>query len=241
MAIPVGKKFSYTDTETGEKSVCFVIHNDIENSILTMRKRGSRKWFKCSINELNEAYKPHYDSTMDTGILNVPQPAEEDGIYYLTDPDDLPEISVYKDKVDFQNDLQTVSVALLSMKQPEYILIDLKKHIKTNDFFVEIHKWQEYQKEFGEFVCRAVYYDQDDGPKIGFTAKLADYSSLRLCSYHVGGNLTESDRRRILMNCVFFNLVQKDEIIKHLETLIYNTTKEKAKEMWMRDLAFIKQ
>lgn len=164
------------------------------------------------------------------------------GVYFLTDVDCLPEVTVYKEPIDYANKLQTVNAAMLCMKCVDYVYVELKRHIDTGDFYSEVHNWQSYQKAHDGFVCQVAYYDAEEGiRKRDFTDYLSDYSMLRLLGYHVGEKISESSRKRILMNCLFFNLIERDKVISHIEYLIKHGGKTpNAKKSWENDLKFIK-
>lgn len=166
----------------------------------------------------------------------------DNGIYYLTELNNLPEIIIYKGTVDFADKLEYVNTAMLSMKSAAYVLVELQRHKETADLYAEIHKWQGYQKQHDGLVAHVAYFDQETGIiKTGFIKNLVDYSSLRLLGYHVGDGFPENHRRNILMNCFSFDLISRKQAISHIEYLIEFGEKTKnAKEQWKSDLKFAK-
>ena len=182
----------------------------------------------------------NYEWFISPGVINPIEPKE--GVYFLTDIDHLPEVTIYKGSVDFANKLKTVNSAMLCMKCIDYVYVELKRHIDTGDFYCDVHNWQSYQREFDGFVCRIAYYDSEEGiRRRDFTDYLSEFSMLRLLGYHVGEKITESSRRRILMNSVFFDLIKINKAISHIEYLIkFGGKTPNARAAWEKDLAFIK-
>lgn len=180
-----------------------------------------------------------YEWFLTPGITNPIIP--KGGLYYLTDIDDLPEITIYKDSIDFADKLEYVNTAMLCMNQTAYVPVELQRHKDTSDFYIEIHKWQKCQKEYNGFICPVVYYDQEEGiRKRNYTDYLSEYSLLRLLGYHVGNNMPANIRERVLMNSVFFNLIKPGQVISHIDYLIKFGNKS-ARPLWESDLEFIKR
>ena len=181
----------------------------------------------------------NYEWFLTPGITNPIIP--KGGVYFLTNIDDLPEITIYKDSIDFADKLEYVNTAMLCMSQTAYVPVELQRHKDTSDFYIEIHKWQKYQKEYYGFICKLDYYDQEEGiRKRNYTDYLSEYSLLRLLGYHVGNDMPVNIRERVLMNCVFFNLIEPVQVMSHIDYLIKFGSKS-AKESWENDLEFIKR
>lgn len=181
----------------------------------------------------------NYGWYLSSGIVESPTEPDH-GFYFLTDIKKLPEITIYEGKVDFADKLENVNVALLSMKQVAYVCGELQRHKETGDYYVEVHKWKSMQQDHNGFVLKVLYYDKEDKVRRrNFVGRLADYSTLRLLGYHVGGNLQKNERQRILMNIIFFGLMSKDQILSHIDYLRKTAHTLNSRKLWHEDYDFV--
>lgn len=176
-------------------------------------------------------------------LSKVSSPVPPTKIQYKPASDTL---YVYSGRIKCIRDNHTMTCvnALIDTASGEVAKLNVNCCLNCNRFYISYDEYERYMAKYKSLLTRIVLVNQNG--ESTFTNNLAAESILKLCGYSVSQEkgLSQAERQRLLAKIIHTGIVNKPDVIQHLNWLIKMNGKKAgndiAKEKWEDDLFFVR-
>lgn len=153
---------------------------------------------------------------------------------------------VYSGRIKCIRDNHTMTCvnALIDTASGEVAKLNVNCCLTCNRFYISYDEYERYMAKYKSLLTRIVLVNQNG--ESTFANNLAAESILKLCGYSVSQEkgLSQAERQRLLAKIIHAGIVNKPDVIQHLNWLIKMNGKKAgndiAKEKWEDDLFFVR-